>query len=249
MKTKGIAYEFLKRNNVDEKVNLVFVHGTGCDKRFLKALALEFSEYNCYLIDLPGHGESDNTGFTIDNYVNSVCEFCSKLDNVILIGHSLGGTVVTESSSRNVESIKGVVILNSGASYKNSDKNFVEKINAGIIDMNYILSAFGDLDNTDVQKAIKTFGPNENIITDFKLGLNVNIEGCLDKINIPALIVTGGDEVLTLVEYSELLHKNIKDSELFIITKTKHMLPLSRKKQVYSLVKSYIKKYNLDLSI
>ena len=114
-KENGIEYEIIKAKKESE-LNLVFVHGSGCNKNFLKALAEVFKEYNCYLIDLPGHGNSDNTGYNVESYVKAISYLVNKLSNVVLIGHSLGGTLVAKTASLNLKSVKGAIILNSGAS-------------------------------------------------------------------------------------------------------------------------------------
>lgn len=64
---------------------MVFIHGSGCNKVFLNALADETKEYNCYLLDLHGHDGSDDTGYNLENYVESISNFVKDLNNVILI--------------------------------------------------------------------------------------------------------------------------------------------------------------------
>ena len=55
---------------------------------FLRALAEQVKEYNCYLLDLPGHGGSEDTGYTAENYTDHISDFLKNMDNIILIGHS-----------------------------------------------------------------------------------------------------------------------------------------------------------------
>lgn len=50
--------------------------------------------YSCFLLDLPGFGNSPlPCGYTVENYVRDIEEFIRHraLSNVVLIGHSFGG--------------------------------------------------------------------------------------------------------------------------------------------------------------
>ncbi len=81
---------------------LLFVHGgythSGCwDVNFLAF----FQErgYNCFAVDLSGHGESDGfdelNSFGLDDYASDVRRIVASLDSEpVLIGHSMGALVV-----------------------------------------------------------------------------------------------------------------------------------------------------------
>lgn len=238
-KKEGIVYEFMKGNE-ENNINLVFVHGSGCNKTFLRSIQEFVLEYNCYFIDLPGHGESDNTGYNAENYINAIINFVSDLENVILLGHSLGGTLVLGATARNIPCVKGSVIISSAASYPKLDKEYMKKIHNKIIDMDYVADCLGHMDDPAVQEAASQIGPDEVIIEDFLIDERINIEDCLKDIKVPTTIVTGGDEILTLVEYSELIHEKVKDSKLVIIPKTRHMLPVVRREEVAKLINELV---------
>lgn len=238
-KEKGIEYEVIKSKE-KSKFNLIFVHGSGCNKNFLKALAELFEEYNCYLIDLPGHGNSDNTGYNIDNYVKAISYLSNKLSNVVLIGHSLGGTLVAKAASLNLKSVKGVVILNSGASYPVFDKNFMDKIRQGVVDEEYLIEACGHMDNKDVQEAVKSMDPAASCIVDFLIDDCVDISSSLKYVKIPTLIFGGKDEILVIPEYVKKLHKLIKKSKLIMLEKGRHMVCVAEKYKVKDIICDFI---------
>lgn len=240
-KKNGIEFEFLKGTG-SSSLNLVFVHGSGCNRFFLRAIHEEVSDYNCYFIDLPGHGNSDDTGYSFDNYVNAVSEFVKDLDNVILLGHSLGGTIVLGATARDIPSIKGAVIISSGASFPKLDKEFMKKIHNDIVDMEYVAECLGHLEDTAVQEAIAKIEADKIIAIDFLIDEVVNIEECLKDIKVPITIVTGGAEILTLVEYSELINEKVENSKLVIIPETRHMLPLVKRKEVSELIRELVNK-------
>lgn len=230
-KKNGIEYELFE-GSTENNINLVFVHGSGCNRTFLRPIYENVTKYNSYFIDLPGHGGSDNTGYSVDNYVKAIIDFINDLDNVILIGHSLGGTLVLKTISENIKCIKAALILSSGASFPKLNKDYMDKIHQGIVDMEYLGDALGNMDDSVVQDVVSKIDPPEIMVTDFLIDEKVDIQNCLNKINIPTTIVTGADEILTLVEYSELLNKEIKNSKLIIIPNVRHMLPVVKRKEV-----------------
>ncbi len=207
-KRDKIEFEFINSRS-ESDINLVYIHGSGCDKRFLRALADQTKEYNCYLLDLPGHGGSDDTGYNVENYVNSICNFVKYLNNVILIGHSLGGTLTLSVLSKNLPVVKGGIIVSSTANFHKLNKNFMKKIHDKVVDMDYLMECTGNPTDPLALEAISHIGPEKTIIEDFLIDEVINVESCLKDVHVPTAIITGGDEILALVEYSEYMHKNM----------------------------------------
>jgi len=238
LKKNGIEYELINGSS-ESNINLVFIHGSGCDKGFLHALADQTKEYNSYLLDLPGHGGSNNTGYSVENYVHAISNFAEDLDNVVLIGHSLGGTLVLAVSAQNISSIHGSVIISSAAKFSKLNKDFMKKIHNGILDMDYLLECCGEITDPLAAEALNHL-TSEQIIEDFIIDEIVNVESCLKDIYVPTTIVTGDDEILALVEYSEYMHRNIKNSKLTIIPNQRHLLPITKKEEVSKLIKDLV---------
>jgi len=97
---------------------LVFIHGWMCDQTFWAAQVEEFSQTNTVLtIDLPGHGMS---GMDRDDWrllafggdVQKVVEHLD-LDEIVLIGHSMGGSTVLEAARLMPDRVIGVVAVDS----------------------------------------------------------------------------------------------------------------------------------------
>ena len=82
---------------------LVFVHGWSCDARYWRAQVQHFSKkHRVVTLDLAGHGHS---GITRSHYtmsafgedVRAVTEATGSR-SVILMGHSMGGSVIAEAA-------------------------------------------------------------------------------------------------------------------------------------------------------
>lgn len=82
---------------------LIFVHGWSCDARYWRAQVPYFSKrHRIVVLDLAGHGHSGMTrakytGGAFGEDVRAVTEAVGS-HSVILIGHSMGGTVIAEAA-------------------------------------------------------------------------------------------------------------------------------------------------------
>ncbi len=93
---------------------ILFIHGWSCDRSYWKAQMASFrSEHKVVAIDLAGHGESGRgrTSYTIESFANDVLTVIDHLglDQVILVGHSMGGVVMIEAARKRPETIIGLV--------------------------------------------------------------------------------------------------------------------------------------------
>lgn len=238
-KKQGIAYEFLKGNGTSN-FNLVFVHGSDCNKKFLRPLAEKLDNYNCYLIDLPGHGDSDDTGYSSENYLNAIKDFVSDIDNVILIGHSLGACLVVGVGTLNLPTVKAIVSLNGAAEFSGLNQEIAESVNNNIFDLEKMASFIGHMDDPIMMQSLPALESAEIGLIDFKIDLEIDFSKDLDKINVPALIIGGASDILVFPEKSEYLNDKIKNSKLVIIPDTMHALPLVRRDEVSKLINEFL---------
>lgn len=95
---------------------LLFIHGLGS---YLKAWNLNIAslkeQYRCVAIDLPGYGKS-STGhydFSMSFFAEQVNQFIEKLglENVVVIGHSMGGQIATQLALTQPSYLDKLVLL------------------------------------------------------------------------------------------------------------------------------------------
>jgi len=82
---------------------LIFVHGWCCHRHVWDRQAEHLAaRYGVVCLDLGGHGESgrDRTGFTIPAFAQDVIAVVKhlELEQVVLVGHSMGGGVIVEAA-------------------------------------------------------------------------------------------------------------------------------------------------------
>lgn len=102
-----------------EKGTIIFIHGNSMSSKIWQKQfdSEELAEYRLLALDLPGHGESSfstdpDTDYNVLGYTQVLKEFIdkTKAENIVLVGHSLGGHVAMETLPL-IKNCKGCVIL------------------------------------------------------------------------------------------------------------------------------------------
>ena len=124
----------------DGDTTLLFVHGWCIDQSYWKYQVDHFKEkYKVVTLDLPGHGDSgkNRNQWTIESFGDDVSMVINALDleNLVLIGHSMGGNIILEATKQNQDRLIGFVGVDNfkqvGAEY--TDEQIAEY--AGFISM------------------------------------------------------------------------------------------------------------------
>ncbi len=93
---------------------LVFVHGWSCDARYWRAQLPHFSQHHRVIaLDLAGHGHSGTarSQYTMASFgedVRAVTEATGSR-SVVLIGHSMGGSVIAEAARLMPDVVVGLI--------------------------------------------------------------------------------------------------------------------------------------------
>jgi len=93
---------------------LVFVHGWSCDGRYWREQVPYFSKkHRVVIVDLAGHGHSglSRSKYTMKDYGEDVRAVVDAVGSreVILIGHSMGGTVGAEAARMMLDRVIGLI--------------------------------------------------------------------------------------------------------------------------------------------
>lgn len=98
----------------DGDTTLFFVHGWCINQTYWAEQVDYFKDqYKVVTLDLPGHGKSDQnrSDWTIENFGNDVVMMIDalQLNNVVLIGHSMGGNIILEAAVAKPDAVIGFV--------------------------------------------------------------------------------------------------------------------------------------------
>lgn len=108
----GIPIQYEVHGNGDPA--LVFVHGWTCDRTYWDAQVPHFSEQHLVVtIDLAGHGESGlgREVWSVTAFGQDVAAVVEALDleEIVLVGHSMGGPVAVEAARLLADRVKVIV--------------------------------------------------------------------------------------------------------------------------------------------
>lgn len=120
-------------------LSFVFVHGTrSSNKIWEKQMrAVQALGFKAVALDLPGHGLKQNEKFSLEKSLKVINESVSELDNVILVGLSLGGYLSLAYAKNNPEKLKGLILTSCATeikgkpllAYRNVSEIIAKKIN------------------------------------------------------------------------------------------------------------------------
>lgn len=100
---------------------LVFVHGWSCDRSYWADQMRTFARrHRVVAIDLAGHGESGDgrEAWTMASFGGDVTGVVEELglDDLVLVGHSMGGDVIVEAALALADRVRGLVWVDTYAS-------------------------------------------------------------------------------------------------------------------------------------
>ncbi len=257
---------------------LLLIHGFGASTYSFNEVSEMFSKnYKVIALDLPGFGLTErvsNSTCNIDPYsregqVEIVKSFIDtiKLENVYLVGHSMGGTVSTIFAMKYPNLIKGVIledpaIFEQGGSPKIIVyvlKNPIGRIFFTMITYPMVLSlqslinkAFYDKSKVTLEK-IKEYKKSLRVKNwDYGLYRIVSANNQVDFINriseikLRVLIINGENDTIVKPEDSEKLSDMITNSKFVSIDECGH-IPHEEKPEVFvHAVRSFIEKSSIS---
>ena len=113
----GLTLHYLDWGN-PEVAPALLLHGITASAHHWDFFASSLeADYHVLALDLRGHGDSDRaSSYTPEDYTRDLESFASTLDlqNMLLIGHSLGGIISTIYAARNPERVSRLVIVDIG---------------------------------------------------------------------------------------------------------------------------------------
>nr|VFJ54711.1 MAG: Pimeloyl-ACP methyl ester carboxylesterase [Candidatus Kentron sp. DK] len=112
----AIAYDIQGHDHGEKSPTLVFIHGWTCDRGFWKPQIEHFSKtYRVISLDLAGHGLSGSKrdDYTMAAFGQDVAAVVRKagVEQVVLIGHSMGGPVAVEAADLLKARVAGIIAV------------------------------------------------------------------------------------------------------------------------------------------
>ncbi len=227
---------------------LVLVHGSG-GSRLLWNYQRQFFEksFNVVAVDLPGHGEAGSEGEdSIGAYARHLLNLLRALpgDVYCLFGHSLGGAIIQEFTLLHPQYVEALVLVGTGARLRvlpeileGIQERFEETVKS-ICGYAFSKKTSRDL----IEKGIETMLQARPVVLhgDFAACDRFDIIGQVGTIRVPALVVCGGDDMLTPPKYAKFLGEKIKGSRVEIIEGAGHMVMIEKPEKFNTRVMEFL---------
>ncbi|MDK2887065.1 MAG: branched-chain amino acid transport system permease protein [Thermosipho sp. (in: thermotogales)] len=244
--TKYGKIRYLEHGNGNEVI--VFVHGNFASSIWFKEMFNVLPEkYKAYALDLPNFGFSDYVDkIDISTYADALNSFVEEigLDSFILLGHSLGGAVVTKFLIDHKEKVKKLILVDPAPinglktpeeSYPVLElyKNNPELLKAALkaIAPTYKNEKFFD---EAVSEALRM---NPKCFTENARALErYNYENDVKDIATPVYIIWGDKDIILSKEQMEHTQKAFKNGKLFILKDIGHSPVLECPKEVLKII-------------
>ena len=114
-KNYKIAFRTWFNQNNDSNPILLFAHASGFHSMIWSEIIKNLTNYNCIAIDFSGHGESDNPEleYKWNQFSDELSSLIKLLDlnNIVGIGHSLGGYAVTHTTKNLLDRFQSLILF------------------------------------------------------------------------------------------------------------------------------------------
>lgn len=248
---------------------IVFVHGFTCNLSSWKEQLAALSEnHRCVAVDLPGHGGSAESGeATIEVLAQSVNDTLDalELNEVVLVGHSMGCRIVSEMFSQSPGRVCGVVYID-GSVVAAGDADVAARAAAETIErigMERFLEQFYDgffIENTPAAVRDHVYSGLAATRIGFAAKLWPNVirwdasrsRALLETIDVPALVIqsTTLDENLKRIPleqgqtapWMDAVSKAVRDVTITVVSGVGHFPMLEAPRQTSNAISHFVRR-------
>ncbi|MGE4273391.1 MAG: alpha/beta fold hydrolase [Desulfitobacterium sp.] len=225
----------------------VFIHGAGGSSQVWANQISSIKGHDLIALDLPGHGSSIEPPLTsIENYRQFVWDEIirepKEPQNIVLIGHSMGGAIAMDLALTYPEFVEGVILISTGAKLRVNPAIF-DSLSQGNHPFEIIHALYSPtVSPSQIRQAAEEM---ENVRTevywaDFLACDGFNRVETIPSLCVPALILCGDEDRMTPLKYSQYLHKSIADSQLKIIPGAGHMCMLEKPEEISQAITEFL---------
>jgi pimeloyl-ACP methyl ester carboxylesterase len=229
--------------------HIILIHGAGGSHLVWPAALRRLPDAHIYAVDLPGHGRSVGEGYPeITAYANIIKQFIHTLalNNVILVGHSMGSAIAQTIGLHQLSEVSGLVLIGAGAKLRVSPTilneimpNFEQTVTA-VNQFNWSAAAPPQIVSKGRDILAQT-APTV-LYNDFSACDCFDIREQLTQIKIPTLVIAGSEDKMTPPKYGRFLADNIPQAEFKLIDGAGHMMMIEKPGETTAFVQQFLEK-------
>ena len=248
-------------SSVDTKNLIVLIHGTGAHKKWWDPIAPQFLNYsNVVAIDLPGMGESGfRKKYGIKDFGECITSVIKKeklnsdIENIHIVGHSLGGQVAGYVASEKQNLIDNIIIIDTfirppdynPAEHQGGPLRMIKYYSDKITILNrFRLMPKQDCENDWFVRYIAEYSVKETDqgwrwrFDDVMFTSLERLFGYKFSFNCPALFVHGQNSLLTSGDFLKNIKSTYSDTMDFIeVSDAAHHVPLDKPLEIVNIIK------------
>jgi len=212
-------------------------------------------------LDLPGHGESNPApGASVEDYADVVADFLIGADcgPVVVVGHSLGGSIAIALAARRPALVRGLVLIASCVKLPLVDsvgERLVAYLPGPLRRLLFFSMAKKVLFAPDApadaiavtMRELRACRP-ETIQADVRAARAMDLTEQAAALDVPTLVLAGSRDRLTTPALAERLSALIRRSRLRVVDGAGHMLPLEAPDPVNREIVTFVESLAAPLS-
>jgi pimeloyl-ACP methyl ester carboxylesterase len=183
----------------------------------------------------------------IASFLHDFIKF-KKLDNVTLLGNSLGGHVALVYAKMHPEKVKAMILTGSSGLYENAfgasfprreDKEFIrKKVAVTFFDPKHATDEMVD----ECFEIVNDRNRLLRILAIAKSAIRHNMANDLPNMTMPVCLIWGKNDTITPPEVGDEFHKLLPDSELFWIDECGHAPMMEQPQQFNAFLEAWLTK-------
>ena len=231
-----------------DKFTLLFIHGSALTGISWKAQIEALAEFtNTVAMDLPGHGSTQGPAKdNVSDYAGSVMEFTEQLEapRIVPCGLSLGGAITQQLLIKHRDRFQAGILINTGARLR-VNPMILESIEKNYANYPDMVCAFAISKKSHVGKIRPEIDASltreaDVALADFRACDTFDVMETVSSIEVPVLVLTASDDLLTPPKYGAFLKDKIKNAELVNIEDAGHLSPLEKPDVVNDAIKDFL---------
>lgn len=235
-----------------------------CHEFWLPAAQALTARYQLILPDLRAHGDSEagDGPATMQKHAVDVRRVLNELGvgRAAFVGVSIGGYILFELWRQQRGRIAALALCNTKATADTSEArtarlqsavDVLERGTASFLD-SMIPKLVGATTRTarpdlvaDLRRMMEKMSPEDIHAIQLGMAERPDSTSTARAINVPTLVITGDEDILTGMADAEHMHQNIPGSELRVIPKAGHYAPFEQSEQVGALLRQFLDRLTL----
>jgi len=217
------------------------------------------SRYRLILPDLRGHGDSDagEGPATMEKHAADIAAVMNDAgaDKAALIGVSIGGYAIFEFWRRYRSRVSALVLCNTKAPADNAEgragrlqaANDVLEKGTEVFFEGMVQKVLGRTTRENrpdlvdgALRMMRKMSPQDVAQVQRGMADRPDSTDTLKTINVPTLLITGDEDLMTGVKEAELMHQHIRTSEIRVIPKAGHYSPWEQPELAARILRQFL---------